>query len=468
MVADMRHLSMTLLAATLLFAAAPASAQSGGSTPPDQPNPSGTTRDAPGSMEKPPTHGGGAGAMRRRRPTDRRGGGQEGETADAESWSATVRVRNAVTGEPVGSTGVILRAAPPTGPFQQREPEPTNEWEGRTDEKGVATFSELPGKVAAERREVYAAATHAGIEFTSARRDVSDGVELTVEVYPRAQNADDVVVERLRTVFQPWEDYLVVTQNWTLKVTGKFAVDTTTLPGDRFDNGLPLELPVDAEGIHLFGPGESKIVESTANWKGVLRPGETVQLRLRFSMSASAPSFVYRQTVDYPIEETELVLPLQTERPKVGRLADATLAAKGFESVEATRRVPGFRSDNEYLYASGKSLEPGESFEARLTGLPFEQPLAPWVALALGLVGFGVIVGLSRWEVARLERDENVENAAEALEKQRDALLDELAELERAYEDGDVSEVTYETESLRLRERLTLIMDKLDELDASD
>lgn len=463
---------MLLAGALAISAGSTARAQDSDTPTPGPSNPAGTTAPNPGSADQPPT----TESNPETRPPDSEtaeGSGEEAADATdsegASPWSATVEVVNGVSGDPVEQTGVLLKAAPPPRRMRRQRPEPVETWESVTDEKGVANFSELSAKYLEKNLQLYAVASSSGVEFESSRTPLAEGAELKIRVYPRASNADDVVVERLRTVFQPWEDFLVVSQRWNLSVRGDRAVDTAALPGEKFEKGLPLELPVEAEGIKMFGPGESEVVDSTAYWRGVLRPGDTVSVRVRFSISASSPMQVYRQSVDYPVDQTEVVLPLQTDHEKVGRLENATLAAKGFSKVEATRRVPGLRPDNEYIYASGRTLDPGESFAVRMTGLPFERPIAPWVALALGVVGAGFILAFARRGLARLrEDDETAETAVEVLEREREELLDELAELERSFEAGDVAEITYETESLRLRERLSLIMEKLDELRDSE
>jgi len=459
---------MILGGALAVSAGSTARAQDSETPTPGPSNPAGTTAPNPGSANQPPTADSEPSSAARGSESDTRrdeSGSTEGEPEEAASWSATVKVENGPTGEPVERTGVLLKVAPPPRRARQRRPKPIETWESVTDENGIASFSGLPGALLDDNLQLYAVTSSSGIEFESSHKPLADGAAFELEVYPRASNADDVVVERLRTVFQPWEDFLVVSQRWNLSVRGDRAVDATTLPGERFEKGLPFELPVEAEGIKMFGPGESEVVDNTTYWRGVLQPGDTVSVRVRFSISADSPTQVYRQTVQYPVDQTEVVLPLQTDHEKVGRLASAGLAAKGFGEVEATRRVPGLRPDNEYLYASGRSLEPGETFAVRMTGLPFGRPVAPWIALALGVAGAGFILAFARRGLARLrEDDETTEAAAEVLERERDELLDELAELERSFEVGDVSEITYETESLRLRERLSLIMEKLDEL----
>ncbi len=446
----------------------PGLAQDGPS--PQQQNPSGTTEQTPGSAEEGPPTRQSAGRTPSR-PSMQRPGEREApsipKTAESEdsAWRAQVRVVDGVSGEPVAGAGVELKASRARGPFEPREPKPAQTWSAEAGAEGRASFENLPGAVLEQGLEIYATTRENGLEFKSSRQTPGDAAELTIEVYPRASDASSVKIQQLRTVVEPWEDYLVITQFWQLTVDDNLAVDTTSLSGEEYDKGLPLELPLDAKGIHASGPGETETSESTVYWRGLLRPGETVGLRTRFSMSASSPSFVFRHSVDYPADEVQVVLPLESDHEKVGRLSDASIAAPDFEKVSATRQIPGFRSNTDYLFARGNSLEPGESYAAKLTGLPLERPIGPWIALGLGLLGIVLIVALAGRERIDPYRDEQARSAAlETLREEREQLLDELANLEEAWQADEIAEVTYETESLRLRERLSLVMRKIDEL----
>lgn len=463
-----RFSAICMFAALVLGASAGAFAQDG-STPSGTPNPSGTTSSVPGSANRPPTEDSDSAPAETsgdQKAADSEDSADEAEASDASGreWSATVRVTDGLSEEPIADETVTLTAFRPSRRPQRQQSELVETWETETDSEGLAQFDGLAGDLLEERLGLFAEVKSSGITFRSRQKLASEGVELRISTFPTTENLDDVFVERLRTVIEPWEDYAVVVQYWDLTVKGDRAIDTRRLEGEDFKHGLPLELPTDAKGIHLNGPGESKIIDSTAHWKGVLRPNRSTQLRLRFSMSANSPELTYRQKVDYPVQETEFVVPLQTKYDKVPRLDNATLAAPGFERVEATTEVPDFRTDNEYLYASGKSLDAGETFVAHVTGLPFERPAAPWITLGLGLFGMGLIVAFARRETARFESDEATGDAIQALEEEREQLLEELAELQRAYEEDAVTEITYETESLHLRERLSLIMKKLREL----
>jgi hypothetical protein len=184
-------------------------------------------------------------------------------------------------------------------------------------------------------------------------------------------------------------------------------------------------------------------------------------------MTAGSSSFVYEQSTDYPVEEVAVAVPLETKSDKIPRLDDVTLAAKGFESVEVTSNPPNLRPGKEYLYASGRSLQTGESYAVKLTGLPFDQPITPWVFLGLGIAGIGFVFFFARREIGWTETDKGRQTALETLRAEREELLDELALIEQEWRSGEIDEIDYETETLRLRERLALVVRKIHELEGS-
>ncbi|MFB6264754.1 MAG: hypothetical protein ABEL76_14185 [Bradymonadaceae bacterium] len=394
-----------------------------------------------------------------------RDGGEETADQPSASISARVDVRHGAEDRPVEDATVLLRAARPKGPFEKGLPKARKTWSASTDADGVATFESLPSELASSGLELTAVVEYGGISFRSSSAPMADGARLSVDVYDKTPRAKGVRVRRLRTVVEPWEDYLVFTQFWYLQAPENRAVDTTLIENESGQTGLPIEFPTDAEGIEASGSGDTKVIDGTLYWKGTLTPNRTRRLRVRFSMSAKRSSFVYRQTVDYPTDEVEVALPIETNYEKHPRLNDASLAAKGFETVEYTTQIRGLKRGVEYLYASGRSLEAGESFAFKVDGLPFGRPKGPWIALILGLLGAAGVAVYGFSGPVETE-EESRADAEQQLRDEHDRLLDELADLERARERGELGDIDYEVESLRLRERLALVKEKLDELEA--
>lgn len=376
----------------------------------------------------------------------------------------TVRVVQGPEGEPVADAPVELRAARPKGPFEPTDPEPARRWNARTDASGEVTFTDVPASLATSGLRLHAVGAFGGINFKSDTIVASPGAALEVRVYETVFEPKGIAVDSLRTVVRPWEDFLMFNQMWTLTVDGEHAVDTGALSGKQYERGIPLELPLDARQIQVRGPGTSEVVNSTIYWKGVLKPGETVPLQVGFSMPAEDPEFTYAHEMAYPVRAAEIVVPVETDYAKVPRLDDLELAAPGFEDMQAGLGAGGLRPDKEFVVARGASFEPGQTLRFKLYGLPFERPVGPWVALGLGLLGALGVFAFARREDVQPEAEAT---AADVLREEREALLDELVALETDRREGYVDRAEYERESTLLRERLALVLKKLDDLDTA-
>lgn len=378
----------------------------------------------------------------------------------------SVQVVHGATEKAVADAPVFLQAARPRGPFEPTAPEPQAEWTGFTNADGTAGFN-IPKSLTTSGLRIHAISTYGGVAFESAASTPGPGVELKIEVFEKGLDTSVVAFETLRTVVDLWEGYLVFTQFYTLTNEGKTALDVSALPGEEFEKGLPIELPVKAQGINVTGPGESMVVNSTVYWKGVLEPGARKNLQVRFSMSAKEEEFVYEQQMDYPTRNIEVVVPIQTRFTRVPRLDDLELRPPGFPETDRGHGIFGLRDDIEFVGARGASAEPGQSFRFQLRGLPFHKPKLPWFFLAFGFIMGIAVVLLGQREARRAATAQGKQVALEALAAEREEILDELVALEKDYDEGIVTAREYEIESLALRERLALVLKKIEDLEPS-
>jgi hypothetical protein len=369
-------------------------------------------------------------------------------------------------GAPLADKPVFLRAARPRGPFEPTAPEPVREWTGFSNADGVALFDITPKGLDGLR--VHAVTTHDGQPFESAAVTPGDGTKLTIRAHERTLDPSVVKIKSLRTVVQPWEEYLVFTQFYQLQNSSDLALDIAAIPDPDYERGIPLTLPVKAQGIQAMGPGENAVVDSTVYWKGFMKPGEVVNIQVRYSMSAREPSFVFEQTMEYDADEVEVVVPLQTDFEKLPRLDTVALLAPGFEELGRTQdgKSPlDLRRDMEFLAAWGNPVKKGESFTFKLEGLPFEKPILPWVFLIAGIVMALGIVVYARKETARMGSKQGVKDLKLAFQAERSELLTQLEELERQQRSGMRTQPEYESMKLSLREQLALILKKLHDLE---
>ncbi|MFW5966701.1 MAG: hypothetical protein ACOCV2_04235 [Persicimonas sp.] len=388
---------------------------------------------------------------------------------DGDTLEVSAEVTHGSTDEPQEGKAVILRAARAMGPFEQQEPEPVHEFSAVTNEDGVATFEDVPTDLIDQGLELYAATTHGGHTFKSGRQDATDGLELSIPVYETGGDASSVVIDRMQTVVHVWEDNLFLQQNWQLSVDGDRIVDTAELDGARYEDGLPLTLPVKAEGIEAQGPGETEVVDSTVHWQGTLEPDKPTQLTIQFAMRVPGTSMIYEQPLDYPAEHLEVIVPLEPrhERLQVDYFEGLSLAAPGFEVDVGQSGGPMQMQQNQgrALVAERSDVEAGEEMAFKLDGLPFDKPIAGWITVALGLLAATGVIIFARRERERVDESRRSGELGDILREEREELLDELALLERDYRDGEVSDVEYERERLLLRERIALVMKRLRELE---
>lgn len=385
-----------------------------------------------------------------------------------ELMTLEVSVEHGGDSSKVADAPVFLRAARPRGPFEPTAPKPKFEWEAFTNAAGVATFDRIPKSLMTSGLKVHAVTTYGGIAFESAASTPAPNTTLNIEVFEKGLDTSVVEIANLRNVIEVWEGYLVFTQYYTLTNTGETALDVKLLPDEEYEKGLPLVLPVKAKGINVTGPGESLVVNSTVFWKGVLKPGARVNLQARFSMTATGTEFAFEQEMGYPTQNVEVVVPIQTQFKKLPRLDAVELRPPGFEETERGPGIFGMRDDIDFIGARGLSLEPGQSFSFQLRGLPFKEPITPWVFLVLGIVtGLGLLL-LARRESKRVKTAAGQQEIKEALQGEREALLDDLVDLERDLDEGLITEREYQLGTMALRERLALVLKKIADVGGTD
>jgi hypothetical protein len=397
------------------------------------------------------------------------------ESTDAdEPTGSTIRVKVArVTGEDregLEEKAVVLSARRPKGPFEQKDPEAVREWTGITNASGTATFSGVDTDTLVENGlRLDAQVEHGGMTYKSGQVMPANGAVVEVDVFERSADLDKLFVANLRTLVYVWEEYLGFQQVWTISVRGDKALDTSLLKGRDFENGIPLTLPLKAEGINVVGGRlKTKTVNSTVFIAGVIKPGESIPVRIDYSIPVTDTEYTYEQKLDYPAKNVDVGVMLDTGFQQYPRLRDLTMTAPGFEAVEPQRgfgRVFQQFGQRDFLIAKGAQVNAGDSFVVHMEGLPFEEPLGPWIALGLGVAGMLFVFGFGRAEDKRMGGKQTEEQIADLLRQEKEELLEELVALEEDYEEGYATQDEYERESMMLRERLALVMRKLRDLE---
>lgn len=360
---------------------------------------------------------------------------------------------------------VFLRAARARGPFEPTAPKPKFEWTALSDATGIAVFNDIPKNLAEQGLRIHAVVSYAGVKFdSSAEVPVADRL-IPLEIFERSVALDDVAISNLRSMVEIWESYLVFRQTYTIVNRSKFAIDTSMLPGKKYEKGLPITVSPKAQGIRAFGSGSNLIVNSTIYWQGVLLPGRTAQLEVHYSVQVKTESYVYEQLMDYKTENVEVILPLQTKFKKVPRLSDLQLFPLGFKETERGSGIFGLRADIDFIGARGLVVEPGNSFTFKLDGLPFARTKTPYYVFGFAvLCAFLVFFFATRLSSEKPSREEIFNTLA----TEKDALLNELVILEQERRDKTITQNEYENETFTTRERLALILKKMSAAEPSE
>ena len=385
------------------------------------------------------------------------------------SWTsahAQVQVTVKERGQALQGAPVLLRAARPKGPREPRDPKPAREWAGQTNAQGVATFTDVPADLAQQGLRLHAISMHKGVSFKSPVVIPSANARLGITIYEKTADLGVLSLKDWQLIVEPAEGFLIFTQNFQLQVSGDKALDTSLLTDPKYEKGLPLEMPLKAKGINAFGEGKHQVIDSTVYWQGVVKPGAPVNIQLRYSMTAYESVFVYEQAFAYPVLNPSVIAPVQTRYKKIPRLNDLELAVVGFDA-EARSTFPGTNRPLEILYAAPKdaaTLPAGSTVKVRLKGLPFSKPMGPWITLALALLGAVLSFGFYGVVKRRYAAHMSAKQRHDALLRESEGLYQELEALEDDLARGDISEQDYTLETMGNKERLALILKKIDEL----
>lgn len=389
------------------------------------------------------------------------------DQADQETWPIIVHVRHgAAEDEDLSGLPVILHALRRRGPFESGTPAPARSWTSITDRHGRATFH-VDVATASSGLLLQAHVTYGGVSFQSSELRPARELQIPATVYDLGHDLSGLRITQKRVVVEPWEEYLIFSQFWTFVLEGDQAVDIALSPDPALERGLALRLPVQAEGIHFSGPGDHEVINNLVFWTGVLQPNQPVHFQIRFSKSVRGSELTHRQVMEFPVDEVQVIAPLQTQYQKMPRLDDLVLIAPGFE-VSSDASHLGLRTDMDFLVATGRTLEAGEAYTFRVGGLPFRRPTGGWLSLLGGLLGAIIILLFGRKEFLNLKADRTKEKLLSALKIQKEEFLAELRQIKEDLKGEELDEefvLQLEDEEALLRERLALILRRIRDLE---
>jgi hypothetical protein len=196
--------------------------------------------------------------------------------------------------------------------------------------------------------------------------------------------------------------------------------------------------PADAaNGAGLATSGEGRLVTTSA-----FPPGEASVAYL-FKVKVPRTGWQLRREVYHPTEHADLL---------VGKRLVLT-AAPGFEFQES--KTLGGESYNRYR--SGE-LNPGSVIEADI-GFPEEGTDGVWIGFAAGVAVLALLLGLANLRMRRRRAAKAAAKPAAPAPAEspptREALIEQVAELDERFESGAIEKAEYESQRAALLARLT-------------
>ena len=229
-----------------------------------------------------------------------------------------------------------------------------------------------------------------------------------------------------------------------------YLLDVVNNARTRVDIGGPLiiELPTRAVGARML-EGSARTAQANGDRVTVTGPfaSGTTSVQIAFVIPTSSSEMVFEQSWPAPVQQVTVGV------QKVGNLA---IASPQFATVTEVRTEGG----TPFALGTGAGLAAGTPLTVTISNLPARSATPRYVAigLALGVVALGVWLTVTARSTTAADRA--------ALLKRRDALLDQIAELEGRRRAGAVNPEKYAARRQRLMTELEQIYGELDQADA--
>ncbi len=282
-------------------------------------------------------------------------------------------------------------------------------------------------------------------------------VELPLTIYENTTDASELRVERLHLLFDfPAEGVMQVIELWLISNTGD-----RTITAAEGETTYEVSLPEGAANLRFEDDvlgGRYRETENGFADTVPVRPGSNV-VQLVFSFELPYEKRLdFEQPLNYPVDSVVILVP--EGGPQV--------SGEGVQDL-GLREITGTNVQN---YSAGP-YEAGEVLKVSLRGRPpkAEGASTPmtWqnVVIGLGALGLALVAVGLWWRSAALKRSEDFEE--EALEDEeaagpaaesedRESLLRAIAELDDAFEAGELEEQEYHQRRQAIKERLVALM----------
>ncbi len=372
--------------------------------------------------------------------------------------SIDVIVENATTGETLAGFPVQLYMFEGDSFVSSRTAE--------TDADGRARFEALPTDAA----WVYVSeAQYNDMPFGSDLRQFEDenaNLEIILPVYDGGGVAEDIRIERAHWVLNlSTAQSLDVGEIYILSNTGGHVYD-----GEEGDDGvrrvLLLSVPENATNVGVEGAelGDRFLVEGNAVIDTMpMAPGPR-QILIRYSLPIEDGRVELSHPLAYVVDHLNLLVPdvgMSVEAPEWEEGAAMPSQDGSYRNFTRTNVEPGEEpaavlSDirpEMFIPTGGHPPEGREIVDSQATPGISGQPYFAYLVVALGI---GVLLAGTVFVILNQHKSEK--QSPQMQEKQRQDLIQQLADLDDDYETGELSRSDYESERRMLKAQLIALM----------
>jgi mono/diheme cytochrome c family protein len=361
------------------------------------------------------------------------------ETAEAQVGSLQVSVTNGTAGASVPEA-LEVRVVAFDGEAQGFEEFVPVDAQGQAE---VEDLEIVPGRIFG------AVVEYQGVQYFSTGGHLlaeDPRLELDLTIYETTPDVDDIVVDRLHVIFDyAVEGIVEVSELWLISNNS----DRTVVQRGG-SNSLPIELP---QGFGELRFGDEALAQRvTPTDEGFvyhepIRPGEPQEVIFTFTLPYER-SLDFVQPIDYPVGAVVLLKEESAPELSGSGLNDEGTRAMG-ELVLHTYTI--------------ESLEPGSTLALNFRG---RHPAAGSnLSTTNVLIGAGVLVvtlaivlfGWQTW-TRRGQDHTEIESIETDSLPDRETLLQSIAELDEAFEVGDITQGDYERQRAALKEQLIGLM----------
>jgi len=311
-----------------------------------------------------------------------------------------------------------------------------------TDEAGAftASYSDIaPGDIVMASL-TYADVTYRdGLEYDGA----TSTADLQFQVFEPTSETGAIRLETLHVIAMPGSDTIDVNEIYVISNLGdRVLVNTTGEPALRFN------LPEKASAVQLLdGAVQGAFAESPDGFEyyEAVSPGEdTTRLVIAYQLPLGAADAVFDRTLNYPAQSVNVLVASEDWQGSSSQLLD---------------RGPQVIQGQTYQQFSGGPIAAGQTLALRLTPPrpAFDPKLAAGIAILL--VGVAVVgYGVWRTRAQQEQPSRGARVAPKARAADRDALIDQIAALDDAFEVGEIRESEYRKQREALKARILRLM----------